>query len=167
MTSHRISLAELRFRKMSNVDYVLHTASILKKSKAAIHSFMVRLIVAPVIDYTITGKRARTLTPVQLMIYHINMLLSPRERAKLGIPARVVALKYVDIGQIDIEYKAKVMISCLNKAIDYLNHVDNCKLKRVDEISGNDMIFLRATLNRILAIEKLYRAEFHMRFGIE
>ncbi len=166
MTSHRISIAELQFRRLSNVDYVLRVAEILKKSKAAIHSFMVRLLVAPIIDYTITGRRVLAHTPVQLMIFHINMLLNSRERQKLGIPERVVEIKHASLGDIDIEYKAKVMIVHLNKAIDYLNWADKCELRRIERGSIVNMEFLRATLNRILAIEKLYRAEFHLKFNI-
>lgn len=164
--SHRISLAELRFRKMSNADYVLQVAKILKQSKAAIHSFMIRLLVSPIIDYTITGKRITAQSPVQLMIFHINMLLNERERQKLGIPERVVSIKHVELGKVDVKYKSKVMIKYLNRTIDYLNKADHCELKKVEKVNWQNIHFLQATLKRILAIEKLYRAEFHMRFNI-
>jgi len=164
--TRRISLAELRFSKLSNIDYVKQVGQIIRGCKPAIHSFMIRLLVAPIIEHTITKYHIRAQTPVQLMIFYINILFNPKELKKLGIPSRELPIKRIPIKSITHVERSAIMIECLNRAIRYLNQADNCGIKEVDTLADHDINFLRKTLTKILDIEKLYRAEFHLAFRI-
>jgi hypothetical protein len=119
-----------------------------------------------VIEYTITGHHIRAQSAIQMMIFCIHTLISPLERKKLGIPTRELPVLRVPIPPTTPSEKSKIMINCLNRAIRYLNQADNCGLKEVDTLMDHDIIFLRKTLIKILDIEKLYRAEFHLHIGL-
>lgn len=170
MTTKSVSLAYLRFMRLSNYDYVLEVAKVLKRCPAAIHSFMIRLYLAPIISYTVTGTRAVLQTPIQAMIFHISGLLNAKEKRVLGIPERLVPVKFVNIGRIEPEDRAPIMVGYLNKAIRYINKYNCPKITpRIPLVDPKELnvIQLRQVMDKIISIEHLYREEFYFKMKID